>query len=78
MGYQQPMPPADRYPLPDIDLMGIEDDTSPYTYVIQSVEQKKELMLVGRNSLELLSSILDSGMEPIPINVSLYMAFLYL
>ncbi|KAI7730459.1 hypothetical protein M8C21_000929 [Ambrosia artemisiifolia] len=74
--YQQPMPAPDRYPLPDIDLMGLEDDTVPYTYGGQSVEQKKELLLVGRNSLELLSSILHSGMEPIPINDELTVSML--
>ncbi|KAM0028326.1 putative TOM1-like protein, plant [Helianthus debilis subsp. tardiflorus] len=75
--YQQPMPTApDGYPLPDIDLMGLEDDTVPYAYGGQSVEQKKELLLVGRNSLELLSSILDSGMDPIPINDELTVSML--
>lgn len=72
LAYEQPMPPPGRYPLPDLDLMSIEDDTSPYTYGIQPVEQKKELLLVGRNSLDLLSSILNSGMDPVPINVSHY------
>ncbi|XP_076931205.1 TOM1-like protein 2 [Bidens hawaiensis] len=74
--YEQPIPAPDRYPLPDIDLMGLEDETAPYTYSGQSVEQKKELLLVGRNSLELLSSILDSGMEPIPINDELTVSML--
>ncbi|PWA82290.1 ENTH/VHS, Target of Myb protein 1 [Artemisia annua] len=74
--YEQPMPPPGRYPLPDMDLMGIEDDTSPYTYGIQPVEQKKELLLVGRNSLDLLSSILNSGMDPVPINDELTVSML--
>ncbi|XP_076943424.1 TOM1-like protein 2 [Bidens hawaiensis] len=74
--YEQPTPTPDRYPLPNIDLMGLEDETAPYTYSGQSVEQKKELLLVGRNSLELLSSILDSGMEPIPINDELTVSML--
>ncbi|KAK9049750.1 hypothetical protein SSX86_031281, partial [Deinandra increscens subsp. villosa] len=76
MVYEQPMPAPDRYPLPDIDLMGLENDTTPYIYGGQSVEQKKELLLVGRNSLDLLSSILDSGMEPIPINDELTVSML--
>ncbi|KAK1412620.1 hypothetical protein QVD17_34013 [Tagetes erecta] len=74
--YQEPMPAPDRYPLPDIDLMTLENDTTLYTYGGQSVEQKKELLLVGRNSLELLTSILDSGMEPIPINDELTVSML--
>lgn len=71
--YQQPLSPR---PLPDMDLMGIEDDISPYSYASQSVEQKKELLVVSRNSLDLLSSILDSGMEPIPINDELTVTML--
>ncbi|XP_024981249.1 TOM1-like protein 2 [Cynara cardunculus var. scolymus] len=71
--YQQPLSPR---PLPDMDLMGIEDDISPYGYGGQSVEQKKELLVVSRNSLDLLSSILDSGMEPIPINDELTVSML--
>ncbi|KAL7583312.1 TOM1-like protein 2 [Lactuca sativa] len=74
--HQQPIPPPDRFPLPDIDLMGIEDDTSPYTYTDQSVEQKKESLLVSRNSLDLLSSILNSGIDPIPINDELTVSML--
>ncbi|KAI3760180.1 hypothetical protein L1987_50571 [Smallanthus sonchifolius] len=74
--YQQPMSVPDRYPLPDIDLMGLENDTIPYAYGVQSVEQKKELLLVGRNSVDLLSSILDSGMDPIPINDELTVSML--
>ncbi|GJX72461.1 TOM1-like protein 2 [Tanacetum coccineum] len=76
LAYEQSMPPPGRYPLPDMDLMGIEDDTSPYTYGIQPVEQKKELLLVGRNSLDLLSSILNSGMDPVPINDELTVSML--
>ncbi|XP_071738162.1 TOM1-like protein 2 [Rutidosis leptorrhynchoides] len=76
MVYEQPMTTSDRYPLPDLDLLGIEDDASTYTYVRQSVEQKKELLLVGRNSVDLLSSIIDSGMDPIPINDELTVSIL--
>ncbi|KAI3678802.1 hypothetical protein L6452_38105 [Arctium lappa] len=71
--YQQPL---SSRPLPDMDLMGIEDDISPFSYGGQSVEQKKELLVVSRNSLDLLSSILDSGMEPIPINDELTVSML--
>nr|XP_043635727.1 TOM1-like protein 2 [Erigeron canadensis] len=73
---EQPTAPTNRYPMPDLDLMGIEDDVAPYTYAGQSVEQKKELLSAGRNSLDLLSSILDSGMEPIPINDELTVSML--
>ncbi|KAJ9564963.1 hypothetical protein OSB04_000929 [Centaurea solstitialis] len=71
--YQQPLSPR---PLPDMDLMGLEDDIPPYSYGGQSAEQKKELLVVSRNSLDLLSSILDSGVEPIPINDELTVSML--
>ncbi|KAI3506866.1 hypothetical protein L1887_21458 [Cichorium endivia] len=74
--HQQPIPPPDRFSLPDIALMGIEDDTLPYTYTDQSVDQKKESLLVARNSLDLLSSILNSGIDPIPINDELTVSML--
>ncbi|KAL8224961.1 hypothetical protein R6Q57_017518 [Mikania cordata] len=74
--YEQPMHASDRYPILDMNLMGLERDAIPYTDGGQSVEQKKELLLVSRNSLDLLSSILDSGMEPIPINDELTVCML--
>ncbi|KVH94288.1 ENTH/VHS-like protein [Cynara cardunculus var. scolymus] len=57
--YQQPLSPR---PLPDMDLMGIEDDISPYGYGGQSVEQKKELLVD-----ELTVSMLEKCKESLPL-----------
>jgi hypothetical protein len=43
----------------------------PLNYRNLSVEEKKEYLVITRNSLELLSSILDAEMEPKPLKVLL-------
>lgn len=73
---QQPMSPPDNYPIPDTDLHHGDHTTYPFTYGGESVEEKKELLLVTRNSLDLLSSILNSGAEPIPIKDELTVSML--
>ncbi|KAG5567411.1 hypothetical protein RHGRI_002829 [Rhododendron griersonianum] len=64
---EQPMSPPERYPVPDSGLHGADNATFPYGYGIQSIEEKKEILEITRNSLEILSSILNSGSEPKPI-----------
>lgn len=68
---EQPMSPPERYPVPDSGLHGADNATFPYGYGIQSIEEKKEILEITRNSLEILSSILNSGSEPKPIKVDL-------
>ncbi|KAI8574397.1 hypothetical protein RHMOL_Rhmol01G0350200 [Rhododendron molle] len=64
---EQPMSPPERYPVPDSSLHGADNATFPYGYGIQSIEEKKEILEITRNSLEILSSILNSGSEPKPM-----------
>ncbi|KAK3026155.1 hypothetical protein RJ639_040542 [Escallonia herrerae] len=64
---QPPMSRPERYPIPDEGLHSAQDTAFPYAYGGQSVEEKKEFLLITRNSLDLLSSILNSETEPKPI-----------
>ncbi|CAN1245037.1 TOM1-like protein 2 [Linum grandiflorum] len=72
--YFQPMPPPGSYPVPDSGLPGLGQGTFPQNYL--SAEEKNEVLVTTRNSLELLSSILNAETEPKPIKedltVSLY------
>ncbi|KAG5043598.1 hypothetical protein AAZX31_03G145000 [Glycine max] len=55
----------ERYPIPQAELHDIDDPaafSSNYQHI--SVEERKEHLVVARNSLELLSSILNSDAEP--------------
>lgn len=62
---EQLMSPPEQYPIP-----GADDHTSPFNYGNVSVEENKEFLVVTRNSLDLLSSILNSGPEPTLVKVS--------
>ncbi|CAK9150002.1 unnamed protein product [Ilex paraguariensis] len=73
---QQPMSPPERYPIPDTGLRGSDDNTFAYSYASQSIEDNKELIVVTRNSLDLLSSILNSETEPKPIKDDLTISLL--
>ncbi|KAK8506156.1 hypothetical protein V6N13_002796 [Hibiscus sabdariffa] len=57
------LPPPENYP---INNTGLQGNDFAYNYGNLSVEQKKELFEVTRNSLEVLSSILSTGTEPKP------------
>ncbi|GMI69291.1 hypothetical protein HRI_000598400 [Hibiscus trionum] len=59
----EPLPPPENYP---VNNTGLQGDFA-YNYGTLSVEQKKELFEVTRNSLEVLSSILSTGTEPKPL-----------
>ena len=63
------MPPPDRYPVPDSGFHG-EDNATFHFYGSQSVEEKKEILEITRNSLDILSSILNSETEPKPMKVN--------
>ncbi|KAJ9696937.1 hypothetical protein PVL29_008932 [Vitis rotundifolia] len=65
--HQQPQSPPGSYPIPDAGLHSADSTTFSYNYGILSTKEKKEFLLITRNSLELLSSILDSETEPKPI-----------
>ncbi|KAK8717952.1 hypothetical protein V6N13_045202 [Hibiscus sabdariffa] len=60
----EPLPPPESYP---VNNAGLQGNDFAYNYGSLSVEQKKELFEVTRNSLEVLSSILSTGTEPKPL-----------
>lgn len=72
--HQQPMSPPDRYPIPDMGLHGA--DRSSFSYGSPSVEEKKEFLVITRNSLELLNTMLNSEIEPKPIKDDLTLSML--
>ena len=63
----EPMPPPERYPVPDTGFHDATDREFRYNYL--PVEEKKEYLVVTRNSLELLSSILNTETDPKPLKV---------
>ena len=65
------MPPPEHYPVNNTGLHGTDHSTFAYDYGSLSVEQKKELFEVTRNSLEVLSSMLNTETEPKPTKVIL-------
>lgn len=67
-----PLSPPERYPVPDTGLHGGANHSDfPFNYQNIAVEDKKELLVVARNSLELLSSILNTETDPKPLKVFL-------
>jgi hypothetical protein len=73
---QQPMSPPERYPIPDTGLHGADTATFPYGYGIPSIQEKKEVLEITRNSLDILSSILNSEIEPKPLKDDLTVSML--
>ncbi|XP_050207193.1 TOM1-like protein 2 [Mercurialis annua] len=69
--HQQPMPPPGSYPIPETDFDVENHTTLGYNQGIESVEEKNECLVTTRNSLELLSSILNADTEPKPIKEDL-------
>lgn len=59
IGNEQMTSPPGQYPIPNAN-----DPTTHYSFGSLSLEDNKEFLVVTRNSLDLLSSILDSGAEP--------------
>ncbi|XP_068320089.1 TOM1-like protein 2 [Pyrus communis] len=67
-----PLSPPERYPVPDTGLHGGANHSDfPFNYQNIAVEDKKELLVVARNSLELLSSILNTETDPKPLKEEL-------
>ncbi|KAF5738945.1 TOM1-like protein 1-like isoform X1 [Tripterygium wilfordii] len=73
--HQQPLTP-ENYPVPQGGLHGVDGTGLPYNYGMFSIEEKKELLVVARNSLELLSSILNTEAEPVPLKEDLTLSLL--
>ena len=65
------LPHSENYPFNNTGLHGTNHSTFAYDYGSLSVEQKKELLEVTRNSLEVLSSMLNTETEPKPTKVIL-------
>nr|DAD19909.1 TPA_asm: hypothetical protein HUJ06_021372 [Nelumbo nucifera] len=63
---QQVLVPPEAYPIPDMDPHSIDHSTIAYHRGSLSVEEKKEFLVVTRNSVELLSSMLNSKEEKKP------------
>ncbi|KAK6141643.1 hypothetical protein DH2020_024616 [Rehmannia glutinosa] len=74
LGQQHPSPP-ERYPIPNTGVEN-EEDATLISYDFQSIEEKKECLAVARNSLDVLSSILNSNTEPKPVKDDLTISML--
>jgi hypothetical protein len=75
LAYQHPLDPPERYPVPEAGLHTLSLDESATFFTDHQptlVEEKKEHLVVARNSLELLSSILNSEAEPKPLKVNIF------
>ncbi|KAF8401881.1 hypothetical protein HHK36_012831 [Tetracentron sinense] len=73
---QQPQSPPERYPIPDMDLHREDQTGFAYTVGNLSVEEKKEFLVVTRNSVELLSSMLNFETGPQAIKDDLTLSML--
>lgn len=74
---QYPVAPPERYPIPQAELYEMDDSATFSTnYLHMSIEEKKEHLVVARNSLELLSSILNSEAEPKPLKEDITVSLL--
>ncbi|XP_047982802.1 TOM1-like protein 2 [Salvia hispanica] len=72
---EQQLAPSERQSIPNSSAAN-EEVPSFITYGFQSNEEKKEHLLVARNSLDILSSILNSDTEPKPIKDDLTISML--
>ncbi|KAJ9169619.1 hypothetical protein P3X46_017788 [Hevea brasiliensis] len=69
--HQQPLSPPERYPIPGTGFDDENHTTFGYNGRTLSVEEKNEFFVTTRNSLDLLSSILNAETEPKPIREDL-------
>ncbi|KAL7113093.1 hypothetical protein ACP275_04G042500 [Erythranthe tilingii] len=80
LGQQQLISPPDRYPVPDTSTttaQNQEENASTFvSYGFDSIEEKTEHLAVARNSLDILSSILNSDTEPKPLKDDLTIGIL--
>ncbi|XP_042517381.1 TOM1-like protein 2 [Macadamia integrifolia] len=58
--HEQPLSPPERYPIPDLEPRNIDHTDIAYHVGRFSAEEKKEFILITRNSIDILSSILNS------------------
>lgn len=71
--YQHLLDPPERYPIPEAGQHDVGDSATIFSgHQHISDEEKKEHLVVARNSLELLSSILNSEAEPKPLKVNVF------
>ncbi|GAB2282244.1 hypothetical protein Dimus_016794 [Dionaea muscipula] len=61
---QQSLSPPENYPIPETESNGSSGANLPYGYGSLSAEQKKEFLEITRNSVEVLSSLLNSAEKP--------------
>lgn len=66
---QEPVSHPENYPFPQTGLQGEDHTIFAYNDGNLSVEEKKELLVVTRNSLDIFSSILNTEAEPKPLKV---------
>lgn len=68
---QEPISPPESYPIPPgSDLLGVDHINFQHSYGNQAVEENKECLVMTRNIVDLLSSILNSITEPKSVEVS--------
>ncbi|KAG8389208.1 hypothetical protein BUALT_Bualt02G0205000 [Buddleja alternifolia] len=72
---QESVSPPERYPIPNTGSEN-EEHATFISYGFQSIEEKKEFLAVARNSLDILSSILNSETEPKPLQDDLTISML--
>ncbi|XP_057798097.1 TOM1-like protein 2 [Salvia miltiorrhiza] len=72
---EQQLAPSEGHPIPNSGAAN-EEVPSFISYGFQSNEEKKEHLLVARNSLDILSSILNSDTEPKPVKDDLTVSML--
>ncbi|KAK4407232.1 TOM1-like protein 2 [Sesamum angolense] len=63
---REPLSPPERYPIPNTGAEN-EVDATYISYGFQSIEEEKEFLVTARNTLDILSSILNSDTEPKPL-----------
>lgn len=66
---EQPLSPPGSYPIPEMGLHNADRSATPFDLQIPSVEEEKNFLVITRNSLELLASILNTETEPKPLKV---------
>ncbi|KAL3531228.1 hypothetical protein ACH5RR_010550 [Cinchona calisaya] len=72
---QDPLLPPENYPMPEMGLHGSETATFS-SYGGQTIEEKREFLVVTRNTLDIFSSILNSEDEPKPVKNELTVSML--
>ncbi|KAJ7972646.1 TOM1-like protein 2 [Quillaja saponaria] len=74
--HNDPLTPPERYNIPDTGLRDANDTAFCFNNQSLSVEEKKEYLIVTRNSIELLSSILNTEADPKPLKEDLTLTLL--